>query len=168
MKRSSFLIALLTDSALLAKALARSSVNRVSGEIHALSAALESYKADHGRYPTNAVTQALSPRLSFDSISYIPASCFLYRELSGDADGDPSTRSPEDKRCYFGFRPEMLRFLSSPQNTFIADPWGNSYGYSTHQATARASTAGYNLTFDLWSTGGKEIQKDQSKWWTNW
>ena len=56
--------------------------------------------------------------------------------------------------------------------TFLKDPYGNSYGYSTKGAAAeqayktavlvnpaavRAANQGYNPTFDLWSTSGKTI-----------
>jgi hypothetical protein len=37
---------------------------------------------------------------------------------------------------------------------YIRDPFGNSYGYSTAQAANPGGTAGYNPTFDLWSTAG--------------
>ena len=46
---------------------------------------------------------------------------------------------------------------------FLSDPFGNSYGYSTAEASLIASgsggatttAVGYNATFDLWSTGGQ-------------
>ena len=154
---------------LVASAFARSVRTRVSGEIAALSVALESYKTDHGHYPTDAgTTQKLNPRVAFDPALYIPASHFLYRELSGDADGDPSTTSPNDKKRYFEFSPRMLRSFGSSRTTYIADPWGNSYGYSTSKLAYSNDTAGYNVGFNLWSTGGGTTQEDRTKWWTNW
>jgi hypothetical protein len=55
--------------------------------------------------------------------------------------------------------------------TFIADPYGNSYGYSTANAAdieanpAVAPTHGYNPDYDLWSTSGTTAQ---GAWVKNW
>ena len=38
--------------------------------------------------------------------------------------------------------------------TAIADPFGNSYGYSTANQADPGTAKGYNPTFDLWSTAG--------------
>jgi hypothetical protein len=150
--------------------LGRSTSTRVSTEIAALSVALEIYKADHGHYPHDpATTQTLKPRTTFDPVLYIPASRFLYRELSGDLDGDPSTKSPTDRKKYFEFPPAMLRTFGSSRNTYVADPWGNSYGYSTFKAAhPNDFRGGYNAAFDLWSTGGGTTQEAQTKWTRNW
>jgi hypothetical protein len=49
---------------------------------------------------------------------------------------------------------------SSNPVLYLSDPFGNSYGYSTANATAvtsgstPATPIGYNPTFDLWCTGG--------------
>src|SRR5205809_4121436 len=128
---------------------------RAETEIAAMSAAIESYKADNGIYPrdntTNQYTDTLDARQNFDATQtvYQNASFYLYTQLSGDTIGN---RSPTGK-SYMAFKPNML-LPPGGSGTVIAisDPFGNSYGYSTAN---QANTAnGYNPTFDLWSTAG--------------
>lgn len=52
--------------------------------------------------------------------------------------------------------------------TYIVDPWGNSYGYSTFKAEHLNGNGGYNSTYDLWSTRGGKQDSDKEKWSTNW
>jgi len=151
---------------------------RAETEIAAMSAACESYKADNGVYPrdptANTATDALNARTMIDPATtnaalYRAASLVLYRALSGDRNLDravavadenynidgtplspPLTQLPQ---AYFAFKPNML----SPSGgsgtvTAIADPIGNTYGYST--ANQYDPNTGYNPTFDLWSTAG--------------
>jgi type II secretory pathway pseudopilin PulG len=124
---------------------------RAETEIAAMSAALESYKADNGIYPRDAATSdVLDARSSGNPTSYQSASLFLYTQLSGtNADRTPIAGA----KSYFAFKPNQL----SPSDQtlpvqFIRDPFGNSYGYSTANQAAPAN--GYNPTFDLWSTVG--------------
>jgi type II secretory pathway pseudopilin PulG len=128
---------------------------RAGAEIAAMSAAIENYKADNGIYPTNSDTQTLDPTNEFDPTAnppndYTRASLWLYEQLSGDPTGN---RQPTGK-SYMVFKPNML--LPAPPSTVpvtaIADPFGNSYGYSTKMAAT--GSGGYNPTFDLWSTAG--------------
>ena len=142
---------------------------RAETEIAAMSAACESYKADNGVYPSNSDTQTLDPTNEFDPTlsppnDYTRASLLLYEQLSGDVSAN---RQPTGK-SYMAFKPNML--LPAPPSTAnviaIADPFGNSYGYSTKMATTRSG--GYNPTFDLWSTGGGTTANDVSKWIKNW
>lgn len=156
--------------------------HRAKGEIQALSAGCESYKADNGSYPQDAaITDALDPRASGNPASYQAASLFLYKQLSGDlnANGrnEPNATPPEPKAYLTDFwTPKVLSV--DPSKTagsadyvrFLQDPYGNSYGYSTKGAAAeqayraavlsnpaavRTTGQGYNPTFDLWSTAGK-------------
>jgi len=128
--------------------------SRAESEIAAISAALESYKADNGIYPrdtTNNTTDNLDARASGNPTSYQAASLFLYNSLFGATNG---SRTPASgARSYFTFKPNQLSPSDQSQNVqYIRDPFGNSYGYSTaNQAT---SSKGYNPTFDLWSTAG--------------
>jgi hypothetical protein len=66
------------------------------------------------------------------------------------------------------FKPNML--LPAPPSTAIvtaiADPFGNSYGYSTKMAST--GNGGYNPTFDLWSTAAGTTSNDVPKWIKNW
>jgi type II secretory pathway pseudopilin PulG len=138
---------------------------RAEAEIAAMSAALESYRADNGIYPFDANTNSLTAT-NTDSTTYSAASLTLYKALSGDPDADRVA----DQKSYFTFKPNMLAPAGGAGNvTAIRDPFGNSYGYSTSKnpvANANASTAsGYNPTFDLWSTANST---DPNQWIKNW
>ncbi len=143
---------------------------RAEAEIAAMSAALESYKADNGIYPRdnpgNQFTDNLNARSSTNPANYQNASLFLFTQLSGlDANQTPIS----GVKSYFGFKPLML---GGPRDangnvtsvSYIRDPFGNSYGYST--AYQNNPNTGYNPTYDLWSTGGSTA--DTSKWIKNW
>lgn len=142
--------------------------SRAQAEIQALSAALESYKADNGIYPDDTTLDA---RLDTDSANYAPASLALYKAISGDADND-SDRTAEMK-SYMSLKPNQLSPVpvnpttQQPQKVnAIIDPFGNSYGYSTANQTTPAK--GYNPTFDLWSTAGSTTSAGQTGWIKNW
>jgi type II secretory pathway pseudopilin PulG len=139
---------------------------RAETEIAAMSAALESYKADNGIYPRNSDTDALDAKASGDPTTYQAASLYLYNSLFGATSGN---RTPDaGARSYFVFKPNMLSPTDQTQNVqYIRDPFGNSYGYSTIQATGTTS-AGYNPTFDLWSTAGLTGGTDSTQWIKNW
>jgi type II secretory pathway pseudopilin PulG len=146
---------------------------RAEEEIAALSAALETYKADNGIYPSNPSSDALNARNDgMPGPGYEGATKFLYKALSGDSDGDPTTSDPDqDTKNYFAFNPNMLSPNPPGANTYIRDPFGNSYGYSTIQAANPNDPVGYKPTFDLWSTGGVisgRSPPDQSQWIKNW
>ena len=128
---------------------------RAETEIAAMSAACENYKADNAIYPrdntTNQYTDTLDARQNFDATQavYQHASFYLYTQLSGDSTGN---RSPTGK-SYMAFKPNTLLPPGGTGTvTAIADPFGNSYGYST--ANQADPNKGYNPTFDLWSTAG--------------
>jgi type II secretory pathway pseudopilin PulG len=142
---------------------------RAETEIAALSAALESYKADNGIYPTSSDTNTLDPSTPIPP-SYVAACKWLYIQLSGDSDDNPTTSSISDTKNYFGsaFRPNMLSPNPPGANTYIRDPFGNSYGYSTAKASNPSGTIGNNPTFDLWSTSGGTTSSDIPKWIKNW
>jgi general secretion pathway protein G len=129
---------------------------RAETEIAAMSAALESYKADNGIYPRdnpgNQYTDNLNAKSDFDPTQskYKNASLYLFFQLSGlDANQQPVA----NMKSYFAFKPQMLGHPTGSTTTvaYIRDPFGNSYGYST--ANQPSSTNGYNPTFDLWSAG---------------
>src|SRR6058998_3848797 len=103
---------------------------RAETEIAAMSAALESYKADNGVYPrdntTNQYTDTLDARQKTDATQpvYQHASFYLYTQLSGDSSGN---RSPTGK-SYMQFKPNMLYPDDQTQNVqYIRDPFHNSY-----------------------------------------
>jgi type II secretory pathway pseudopilin PulG len=151
---------------------------RAETEIAAMSAALESYKADNGVYPQNADTIALDPVINIDSSppppppgqtnAYSKAGLLLYERLLGVTSGNRS--EAPSARSYFTFKPNML--YPAPPSTDdvvgIRDPFGNLYGYSTAKASNPSGTAGYNPTFDLWSTSGGTGANDVAGWIKNW
>ncbi len=152
---------------------------RAETEIAAMSAALESYKADNAVYPRpqpvpNSNTDTLDARTMGDptTANYKTASLVLYRALSGDRNlnrivdvpdesldidgstlGTPLTQLP---KSYYTFKANQLSPTDQTQTPvdFIRDPFGNSYGYSTANQADPATPKGYNPTFDLWSTAG--------------
>ena len=137
--------------------------SRAEAEIAAMSAALESYKADNGIYPQSSETNSLDPT-STNLTSYQAASLKLYEFLSGDSNDDRTA----DTKSYFAFKPNQLSPSDQTQHvTFIRDPFGNSYGYSTAKASNPAGTVGYNPTFDLWSVAD-DTTGNQNKWIKNW
>src|SRR5438034_4383037 len=109
---------------------------RAETEIAAMSAALESYKADNGVYPrdntTNQYTDTLDARQKTDATQtvYQNASLYLYNTLFGATNG---SRNPDvGARSYFTFKANQLSPSDQTQPVaFIRDPFGNSYGYST-------------------------------------
>ena len=126
----------------------KSARSRAQAEIAAMSAALENYKADNGVYPASTTPDA---RANGDPSAqiYKDASLVLYRALSGDTD----LNRQAEATTYVSFKPNQLSPNDQSLNvSFLKDPFGNSYGYSTINGTD--STKGYNPTFDLWSTAG--------------
>lgn len=140
--------------------------SRTEVEIAAISAALENYKADHGVYPSNDVTKALDPSKTNPS-DYRLASSYLYSQITGDDDANPITSPPPNAKNYFGgvLRPNLFAPNPPGPDTYLQDPFRNSYGYSTAKAEDPAGAVGHNPTFDLWSTGNSA---NSSQWIKNW
>src|SRR5437588_2891206 len=142
--------------------------SRAEAEIAAMSAALESYKADNGIYPRDATaTDTLDPAATINLVNYAAASLYLYEQLSGDTSAN---RQPAaGAKTYVAFKPNQLSPTDQTQNvTAIRDPFGNSYGYSTSKAANPSGTVGNNPTFDLWSTAGATSGTNQTQWIKNW
>jgi general secretion pathway protein G len=152
--------------------------SRAEAEIAAMSAALESYKADNGIYPRgNASGSGTTAPYDTDKLNarspaasaYQPACLFLYKQLSGDTNAN--LQPPAGTKAYFSFKPQMLDGTRDTNNNltsinYIRDPFGNSYGYST--AYQYDPTTGYNPTFDLWSIADDSSGTNQTKWIKNW
>ena len=141
--------------------------SRAEAEIAAMSAALESYKADNGIYPRDTIkTDQVDPAISPIPIT---ATQFLYEQLSGNS--ATNLQPISGAKSYFAFKPQML-FGTKDSNgnltsvSYIRDPFGNSYGYSTLKASG--GTGGYNPTFDLWSIADDSSGTNQTKWIKNW
>jgi len=154
--------------------------SRAEAEIAAISAALESYKADNGVYASTGNTISLTATGSVDNNSlsgtYASATLDLYTLLSGDTAHDGSAATT---KSYMQFKPQMLGrqkraepVSSSNKVTSISDPFGNSYGYSTSKNPdvnpSAATASGYNPTFDLWSVADAKPTSDQNQWIKNW
>lgn len=122
--------------------------SRAEAEIAALSAALESYKADMGDYPakTNADVSAGN-------------NSFLRGALAPDGANSLNTVN----KVYFEFSKGMgtSTTISSDTNQNVLDPFGNRYGY---QYPGNSTRSGINF-FDLWSTAGST---NTNQWIKNW
>ncbi len=148
----------------------KASLARAQAEIQAMSSALESYKTDNGTYPRNSDTDALNAQPPSgsappDPSTYKNAGYYLYQVLSGYGT-NAVTNAPN--KAYLPFTPGQLSTgtAAPTTTTYIIDPFGIAYGYSTASLlaqdaanaqttqTAPDATKGYNPTFDLWSTGG--------------
>jgi hypothetical protein len=168
---------------------------RANAEIVTLSSACEAYKTDNGGYPqdnsNNNYTNLLDPRGTLNPAGYYNACGFLYTALSGMTNvGGVMTQTATNYAPEF-FKAARLAGGPNSSNanlgTYMLDPWGNSYGYSTaglavqqqyQQAlaldptkTMPAQNQGYNTTYDLWSTGGTtgmNSSSDTAKWVKNW
>jgi prepilin-type N-terminal cleavage/methylation domain-containing protein len=185
------LAALVVGVAILANR--KAAENLAVAQMKELRIACESYKTDHGTYPQNSDTDHLDPRKHFDPLNafYQDSSRYLYSCLSGDyqpvamPDGQPEQGSTR----YHDFKPAELAAQRGANGAitgvrYIQDPFGYCYGYSTAGAVAEAQyreqlqtnanasraadTAGYNPTFDLWSTGGKTTETQTGAWVKNW
>jgi prepilin-type N-terminal cleavage/methylation domain-containing protein len=135
--------------------------SRAEVEIAAMSAALENYKTDNGVYPSDITIDA---RTIGDPAQYQTASATLFKNLSGDLNGDG--QSDLGVTSYMAFKPNQTGGTTAL--FFVKDPFGNSYGYSTIFQTD--STKGYNPGFDLWSTGGTSTTgtPNPAPWVRNW
>ena len=127
--------------------------SRAEAEIAAMSAALESYKADNGTYPTHNGSNGGHA---------------LYQALSGDGNDviGGSTASTavfgSSGKSYMPLKNNMLRPNPPDATARVADPFGNDYGYKTPPTTT------INPTFDLWSTANASPATDQTQWIKNW
>jgi type II secretory pathway pseudopilin PulG len=166
----------------------KSARNLAQTQIKELSLACERYRTDHGSYPQSADTDALDPQLHFAPTApgYAKACLHLYSCLAGDhlPAGAPDGKPDPGESMYHTFKPKEL--MTGPTGTvsYIRDPFGQCYGYSTIGATTEAdyraqlkisSTVarpnppqGYNPTFDLWSTGNGTTAAQTGKWVKNW
>jgi type II secretory pathway pseudopilin PulG len=173
----------------------KGSQSRAQGEMAMLGAAAESYKADSGGYPRDVEsteeesnTDRLSPKKHFIATSeeYEKASRFLYKQLTGDKEGEQKDSDPDgvpddgEPRYLKEFDPKILKVKKDDNNKivevkFFQDPFGYSYGYSTAAAAKEQkfqaevkkdpkasrptgdAMPGFNsASYDLWSTGGSK------------
>ncbi len=155
--------------------------SRAASEIQAMSTALESYKADNGIYPsTSALTTFTTNAYSTTDVSsaggiYQQSSQVLYQALSGQVNFQDTPVA--GTKAYMSFKANQLgntttaagTASSANTATYVKDPWGYSYGYST---TTNGAVGPYNGSgfFDLWSTGGLKgtTAANTNTWLSNW
>ena len=145
--------------------------SRARTEISAVSAALESYKADNGAYPPSPANGFSDTNYASDGSPatagglYQNSSAALYQALTGQTNyGDPAPTW--GTKIYMTFKSsQMGNYSSGGGNVYIKDPFGNSYGYFTGSASS-TPVNGTNQ-FDMWSTGGN-IQGVTNTWISNW
>ncbi len=121
----------------------KGAMSRAQAEIAAMEAALESYKADMGDYPTGT------------------------NDAGGDNKFLRASLSPATNKVYFEFSKGMGESGMSTTNTnqLIADPFGTSYGY---KYPGDADRSGTNF-FDLYSTAGSSTATtNEPRWIKNW
>jgi general secretion pathway protein G len=125
---------------------------RAETEIAAISAALESYKADSAVYPAYSGTTGAHA---------------LYQGLSGDGNDaiggtTASTGTPGSSgKSYMTLKPNMLSPNPPDATTRVIDPFGNAYNYI-------APGTNNTSAFDLWSTANANPASDQNQWIKNW
>ncbi len=129
----------------------KGATSRAEAEVAALSAALESYKADMGDYPSGTNGSPTSTAAPGN------ANTFLRGAL---APNGSNTLNPLNK-VYFEFPKGMGTSGADPAATNVAvlDPFGEGYGYR-YPGTMNGSNF-----FDLWSRAGTT---NSNAWIKNW
>src|SRR5437016_3363953 len=79
---------------------------RAETEIAAISAALESYKADNAIYPRDSTTDLLNSTNDGNPVDYATACRYIYGEVTGDRDFDGSTDS--GSKSYITLKPTSM------------------------------------------------------------
>jgi prepilin-type N-terminal cleavage/methylation domain-containing protein len=106
--------------------------DRARSEISAISAALESYKVDNGTYPQNdfGMPNSYQTPPTTGGGLYQVSSQLLYQSLSSQT--NYSAAIIPGVKIYMTFKTSQLgNYASGSGNTYIQDPFGYSYGYST-------------------------------------
>jgi type II secretion system protein G len=112
--------------------------SKAEAEIAAVAAALESYKADNGDYPTNGTYGSTNP---------------------GSANLVAALMPTNSNKVYFEFKQKYTNSRG------WLDPWNfNNYHYN--YATNGAANNGVN-NYDLWSTAGN-TNNNTNSWIKNW
>jgi len=125
--------------------------SRAEAEIAALSAALESYKADNGDYPVGTNGNPDTTASSGTNNAFLRAAL-----------------APTTGKVYFEFPKGMgtnTTNISNPDQN-IVDPFGGNYGYYyTSTGAANAGMKNGTNFFDLWSRCGTT---NTNQWVKNW
>ena len=148
---------------------------RAETEIAALSAALESYKADNGIYPRGPTaamnngavtiranaTDQLNARVTGDpttdpassgTATYRETSLYVYTQLSGDTNCNAEIDNTETaNRVYFNFKPEMLYTITTAQGNQTISTVAfirDPFGNSYGYSTIQAATPAPNSGYN--------------------
>jgi prepilin-type N-terminal cleavage/methylation domain-containing protein len=132
---------------------------RATSEIAAMKTQLESYKVDNGGYPVSDGILLTNNYLSSDGsgMEYQTNSEILFQALSGKVRFTDTTFIG---KSYMNFKASQVG--TAPAGTYIADPFGLAYGYSTGTlpgATTVFTPFNGANAFDLWTTGGVTFAK---------
>ena len=147
--------------------------SRAASEIQAMSTALEGYKTDNGIYPLSDGVNLLTntPYTLYDGTStqYQTNATVLYTALSGQNYYSTTTFAG---KSYMSFKANQVGNPGGPFS-YVRDPWGYAYGYSTGTPAGAATTnAPYNGSgfFDIWSTASLTLPKstNTAAWVNNW
>jgi general secretion pathway protein G len=132
----------------------KGATSRAEAEIAALSAALESYRADMGEYPRRSNATLTATNAPGDN-------AFLRAALAPNGTNSLNTLN----KVYFEFPKGMGPQNASPTatNVNVLDPFGEPYGYigPGTNPTPRSGSA----FFDLWSRSGST---NTNAWIKNW
>ncbi len=145
--------------------MAKAARSRAASEIAAMGTALENYKTDNGIYPQSdgvLLTNTYSATDPSQSGAGWTNGQVLYLALSGQtnfSDG-PGTGAGHNK-SYMTFKANQVGNVASGSPSYVKDPWGNAYLYSTGDNKSPEVITPYNGAgfFDLFSTGGVTATK---------
>jgi prepilin-type N-terminal cleavage/methylation domain-containing protein len=161
----------------------RAARSRASAEIQAMSAALESYKADNGIYPwTNSSQTSFGSTNDYASSDastlggfYQVSSQILYENLSGKTNFLDTPVA--GVKAYSAFKANQVGNVTAAANsaysssgsTYVQDPFGYAYGYYAPAGSTTTAPPNNGATmFDMWSTGGLlETTASSTPGWTN-
>ena len=130
----------------------KSNISRTKAEVVVIGMAIESFKIDHGQYPTSSIARATGVFSGGGTLSpVITNGSLLYLQLV-------------TPKSYYNFKPAQLLVYTNSTTiiygtgtqtfnafTCLIDPWGHPYNY---YRTYPVQTDQVNqTTFDLWSCG---------------
>jgi prepilin-type N-terminal cleavage/methylation domain-containing protein len=150
--------------------------SRASTEIAAISSAAEGYKTDNGIYPQSdglLLTNYTSADGSVSGDEYQVNSQTLFQCLASELNlgGPVINTAPCTGKIYMSFKANQVGNPSTG-NSYIMDPWKQSYGYSTGTTNGAPSPSyPYNGSgfFDLWTTAGTKVgNTNLNIWISNW
>ena len=141
--------------------------SRASAEIAAMSTALDGYKTDNGIYPPSDGVLLTNAYNTYDGTSsnYQTNSTLVFIALTGQ--NYLGATPAAGVKSYMNLKANQVGNPGGPFS-YVKDPWGNSYGYSTATNAAGITPYNGNGFFDLWSTGGEKAGGLQAAWLSNW